>query len=528
MRRTKIVCTIGRNTLKDGIEPSLTALSAAGMDVLRMNMSYAREPYEMEKGIIQWARNHGYRVNNRSVAILADLQGIKYRIRGLPNGAVPLESHAVVYLQSDKTYRVDLPNTLPMPDVLQRNLLHNLQTGMEELKIYLGDGDIILVAETIEADERVRCRVLIGGLLKEGKGITLQGIDVTPPDPLTAKDKEDVRFLIKHGGATFIALSFVQSGEDIRRLRRFMIDECGCPPDKVPPIIAKIETRRGYQNLEDILDEAYGVMVARGDLGLQVGVELVTEIQKEIIHRCQLRARPVITATQMLESMESSLEPKRAEASDIFNAVMDGTDAVMLSGETSAGKYPVEAVKMMARIVCAAEDYLIRRYRAQPWLLINRMQELQRELETHDEDNAQGRMVGHMISHAVASFAASPRLAPAAIITPTASGSTSLRISRFRPPVKIIAAAHKLEVVHRLTLSYGVEPVYLRQGPTSSVEQVFLMSLRQAARRRLVAAGDLVIFSGGYPLWEKGTTNLVKIHEVNADEVNLRGLPPEG
>lgn len=521
MRRTKIVCTIGRNTIKDGIEPSLTALANAGMDVLRMNMSYAKAPYEMERSIIQWAKNHGYRLGNRQVAILADLQGIKYRIRGLPNGAVPLETRQLVWLKSESHWQKDEPNTLPMPDVLQRNLIANVASGMDELKIYLGDGDIILVAEAIEG-EAVRCHVLIGGLLKEGKGITLQGIDVTPPDPLTPKDKDDVRFLVQHGGITFIALSFVQSGEDIRRLRRFIIDECGCPPDKVPPIIAKVETRRGYQNIEDILDEAYGVMVARGDLGLQVGVEQVTEIQKEMIYRCQLRARPVITATQMLESMENSLEPKRAEASDIFNAVIDGTDAVMLSGETSAGKYPTEAVSMMSRIVLAAEDYLVRRYRAQPQLLLNRMQELQTELVRHEDEVGNGRLVGHMISHAAAVFAASPQLSPKAIITPTASGATSLRISRFRPPVMIIAAAHKLEVLHRLTLSYGVIPVYIRQGPTSTVEQVFGMSLRQAARRKLLGAGDLVIFSGGYPLWEKGTTNLVKIHVITPEEVALR------
>lgn len=523
MRRTKIVCTIGRNTIKDGIETSLTALAAAGMDVLRMNMSYAKEPYEMEHSIIQWARNHGYRIHNRSIAILADLQGIKYRIRGLPNGTVQLETRQVVRLKPESMYQASEESVLPMPDVLQRNLLSNLSSGMNDLKIYLGDGDIILVAEEIEGDA-VRCRVLIGGLLKEGKGITLQGIDVTPPDPLTPKDKDNVKWLIQHGGATFIALSFVQSGEDIRRLRRFIIDECGCPPDKVPPIIAKIETKRGYQNLEDILDEAYGVMVARGDLGLQVGVEQVTEIQKEIIHRCQLRARPVITATQMLESMENSLEPKRAEASDIFNAVMDGTDAVMLSGETSAGKYPVEAVTMMSRIVLAAEDYLVRRYHAHPQLLLNRMQELQQELGRYESSHEQGRLIGHMISHAAASFAASPQLSPKAIITPTASGATSLRISRFRPPVMIIAAAHKLEVVHRLTLSYGVIPLYIRQGPTSSVEQVFGMSLRQAARRKLLGAGDLVIFSGGYPLWEKGTTNLVKLHVITPEEVDVRGV----
>lgn len=522
MRRTKIVCTIGRNTLKEGVETSLTSLAVAGMDVLRMNMSYARAPYEMERNIIQWARNHGYRVNNRSVAILADLQGIKYRIRGLPNGAVPLESKADVFLLPDSHFQASEPNTLPLPDVLYRNLVVNLESGMEELKIYLGDGDIILTAKGVEGD-RVRTNVLIGGLLKEGKGITLQGIDVTPPDPLTPKDKDDVRFLIQHGGITFIALSFVQSGEDIRRLRRFIIDECGCAPDKVPPIIAKVETRRGYQNIEDILDEAYGVMVARGDLGLQVGVEQVTEIQKEIIHRCQLRARPVITATQMLESMENSLEPKRAEASDIFNAVMDGTDAVMLSGETSAGKYPVEAVTMMGRIVVAAEDYLVRRYREHPEVILNRMRELQEELTSQDSDSAQSRIIGHLISHAASTFAVAPLLRPKAIITPTASGATSLRISRFRPPVMIIAAAHKLEVVHRLTLSYGVVPVYIRQNPTSSVEQVFGMSLRQAARRRLVEAGDLVIFSGGYPLWERGTTNLVKIHIVSKEDVTLRG-----
>ncbi len=524
MRRTKIVCTIGTNTLREGIETALSALVAGGMDVLRMNMSYAGGTYDMERAIIQWARNHGYRIHNRSIAVLADLQGIKFRIRGLPNRAVELATRQEVWLVDETRFVADGSRLLPLPPELHQNLLTNLAAGMGPLKIYLGDGDIILMTEDVEEDA-VRCRVLIGGVLKEGKGITLQGIDVTPADPLTSKDKKDIRFLIQHGGATFIALSFVQSGEDIRRLRRFMIEECGCAPENVPPIIAKIETRRGFQNLEDILDEAHGVMVARGDLGLQVGVEQVTEIQKEIIHRCLLRAKPVITATQMLESMESSLEPKRAEASDIFNAILDGTDAVMLSGETSAGRYPVEAVEMMARIVKAAEDYLTRRYANNPQLYLNRIRELQTEIIAREPTATRNHLVSNLISHAAAVFTGNPQLPIKAIVTPTASGTTSRLISRYRPLTMIIAAAHKLEVVHQLALSYGVVPVYIRQSPTNSVEQIFGLSLRQSVRRKLLMANDIIIFSGGYPMWEKGTTNLIKIHVVTPDETVLRHSP---
>lgn len=528
MRRTKIVCTIGKQTLKDNIEASLTSLVDAGMNVLRMNMSYAGGTYDMEKSIIRWARNHGYRIHNQNIAIVADLQGIKYRIRGIPNKSVVLTSSQEVYLINEenitKDRPFDVPNDailLPMPPELYQNLCKNIKLSEECLKIYLGDGDIILTTDFLNPDHSwVRCNVLVGGLLKEGKGITLQGIDVTPVDSLTDKDKEDLKFLVQYGGATFVALSFVQSGEDIRRLRRFMIDEAGCNPDDVPPIIAKIETKRGYQNLEDILDEAYGIMVARGDLGLQVGVEQVTEIQKEIIQRCLIRAKPVITATQMLESMENSLEPKRAEASDIFNAILDGTDAVMLSGETSAGKYPVEAVKMMSKIVTAAESYLVKRYNSQPTLYSNRIQELQTEIVRRDESSAsRNQLISHLISHSAAIFASTSQLQFKAIVAPTTSGSTCRLISRYRPPIVILAAAHKLEVVHRLALSYGVVPIYIREVPTSSVEQIFSIALRQASRRKLVSSGDLVVFSGGYPMWQRGTTNLLKIHTVTREEV---------
>ena len=521
MRHTKIVCTIGTKTVVGGLDRTLSEMVRAGMDVLRINMSYAQEGYPLERSIVDWARERSYRVGERSFALLADLQGIKYRVRGLAGKKMDVPAGKPVRLIDEGGAGGGDAGAIPLPHELYRNLVANLEAGMGPLKVYLGDGDIILFTEAVQHDH-VRCRVLVGGELKEGKGITLQGIDVTPPDPLTEKDKKDIRFIVEHGGFTFVDLSFVQSGEDIRRLRRFMIEECGCEPRRVPPIIAKIETLRGFQNLEDILDEAYGVMVARGDLGLQVGVEQVTEIQKEIIHRCLLRARPVVTATQMLESMESSLEPRRAEASDIFNAVLDGTDALMLSGETSAGQHPVAAVAMMARIATAAEDYLGRRHRSQPMHYLNRIRELQAEIMEREHDPERAQVVGNLISHAAAVFASNPHLPIKAIITPTASGRTCRLISRFRPLSMIVGVAHEDDVRHALVLSYGVIPIGIRKGPVNTVEQIFGLALRQAARRGLVRAGEQVIFSGGYPMWQRATTNLIKLHHVTEEDVRLR------
>lgn len=520
IRRTKIVCTIGQSTVEDGIETSMNRLVEAGMDVVRLNMSYAggKYGYGLPGGVIEWARSIGYRLENRTIAVMADLQGIKFRIRNLPEGAVDLALDEEIHLMPAADY-TQAPGTLPIPDELFPQIAPYMAEN-DHLKVYFGDGDIIINIVRID-DDGPKAKVVIGGKLKDGKGVTLQGVDLNIADCLTEKDREDLRWLAKTGGATFIAVSFVQDKNDVIRVKRFLQEECGLTQELMPPIISKIETKRACENIDEILDESYGIMLARGDLGLQIGPERVTVVQKDVIKRCQVRGHPVITATQMLASMETKLEPQRAEASDIFNAILDGTDALMLSGETSAGRYPVQAVEMMARIAYHAEEYRERRDRDEEGVLLNRFNQL--HLAASKRKRAPERVHANLITHAAASFTAVSDLKVRAIVTPTTSGKTTRYISRYRPDCMIIAAAHKLEVARRLALSYGVIPLYIRQGPTDSVEQIFAISIRRAVRRNLLSVGDVVIFSGGYPMWTAGTTNLLKIHVVEQEEVERDG-----
>lgn len=523
MRRTKIVCTIGHKTVQNGVAESMEALVRAGMDVVRLNMSYAggRRGYELPAGIIDWAKSVGYRIENRTVALMADLQGIKFRVRGLPEGKLHLDHGQSILLVPVDEY-TQAPGTLPIPNEVYPGIAPYL-VDHDFLKIYFGDGEVIAHALKV-VEGGIEAQIIIGGLLTDGKGVTLQGADLMVPDCLTEKDQEDLKWLAKYGGATFIAVSFVQSGEDVRRVKRFMMEECGIREEDVPPIISKIETRRACENIEEILDESYGVMLARGDLGLQIGVERVTAVQKDVIRKCVVRGHPVITATQMLASMETKLEPQRAEASDIFNAILDGTDALMLSGETSVGDYPVQAVEMMDRIARTAEAYRDQQDDVMPELRLTRLNQIHLEAGRRRKDPT--RIHANLISHAAAVFVASPDLGASAIVTPTTSGKTTRLLSRYRPPCMIIAAAHKLEVARRLALSFGVIPLYIRQGPTDSVEQIFSISIRRAVRRGLLDVGDVVVFSGGYPMWTAGTTNLLKIHVVEQEEVERDGYGP--
>lgn len=519
MHRTKIVCTIGTHTVRKGVGQALDALVRAGMDVIRMNMSYAGGAYTMESQIVDWAQDIGYRLENRTIAVMADLQGIKFRVRGLPGGEIPVPEGGEIWLRSDSNFAQEA-ETIPIPNSLFP-LIGPYVAEHGHMKIYFGDGDIIVNACEVMDDGCLRAKVVIGGTLKNGKGVTLQGVDIQVPEMLTEKDKGDLRWIAKNGGITFIALSFVQSAQDIRELRRFMVQECGVDAENVPPVIAKIETRRAVDNIDEILDEAYGIMLARGDMGLQIGVEKVTEVQKTVIRKCQIRGKPVITATQMLTSMETKLEPQRAEVSDIFNAILDGTDAIMLSGETSAGNYPVEAVQMMAKVAIEAENYRIKQDQAFPEEFLERLNSMQ--IESHQTRLGRGKATADLISHAAVVFTASDALQIKAILTPTTSGKTTRLISRFRPHCMIIAAAHKLDTARQLALSYGVIPLYIRQGPTETLEHIFGISIRRAVKRNLLGVGDVVVFSGGYPMWQAGTTNLLKIHVVEKEEVERDG-----
>ena len=473
MRRTKIVCTIGPASSGAAL---LDRLVAAGMDVARVNFSHGTHAEHAETirqiriGEERWGR---------PIAILQDLQGPKIRL-----GTFGPAGGGRVDLEPDRMFTLSarpIVGTADGASVTHPEYLSELKPGDE---VWMDDGMIQLRVEETTADA-VRCRIVAGGRISDHKGISFPRVPL-PVSCLTEKDREDLRFGIRQG-IDFVAISFVRSAADIGEVRKFLRDQ-----GADLPIVAKLERQEIVANLPGILTMVDAVMVARGDLGVDVPLEEVPHIQKEVIRQARAAKVPVIVATQMLESMVTHLRPTRAEVSDVSTAIFDGADAIMLSAETATGRYPVEAVVVMARIAERAEQAA-----------------LKSEIRWRRQER-----VGVGFPEAVSDAAASAArvLGVRAIVAFTQSGFSARLISQERPDVAIIALTPFVEVQRRLALSWGVSSRLIRKVETTDemIEEVEATLLGDGS----VRMNDVLVIISGSPMWVTGTTNLLKLHRV--------------
>jgi pyruvate kinase len=467
-RHSKIVCTLGPASCSPRI---IERLLRAGMDVARLNFSHGT--HQEHAQCISLLRAKASAIG-KTIAILADLQGPKIRTGVLAGGGP-------VLLRAGQKFTITTAQVLgdsTRVGTTFRALPREVHRGN---RILLSDGLIELrVARVLERE--AICEVVNGGLLGENKGINLPGVKLRVP-ALTQKDKEDLRFALDHG-VDYVAVSFVRRPEDVLEARK-LIRKAG----KATPVIAKLERPEAIEKLEGILRVSYGVMVARGDLGVEMSPEKVPVVQKNIIARAREFRRPVITATQMLESMTENPRPTRAEVSDVANAIFDGSDAVMLSAETATGKYPVETVSMMARIIEDAEASI---------------KEFPRPLI--EEQLKIAETVTELVCHA------SQELHMRVIAVFTHSGFTARLVSRYRPMVPIIAFSPKPETRRKLALIWGVRPVEI--DDTRRIDRLAEVSEKRLLAERLVRKGDVVGIVAGTPMGVRGTTNFMKFHVI--------------
>jgi pyruvate kinase len=469
-RRTKIVCTIGpASESADVVEK----LILAGMNVARLNFSHGSHQDQARR--IGAVRDAAARLST-PVAILQDLPGPKIRTGRLKSKAVTLKEGSTFVLTTRHVDGDEHSVSVSLP-----GLPESVKPGDV---IFLNDGAIRLEVTQKTAMD-VTCRVVIGGVLEWEKGINAPGVNLRVPSPMET-DLDDLLLGIKHA-VDFIALSFVRSPQDILDAKSFL-KEKGADI----PLIAKIEKWEAWQDIDRIIAAADGAMVARGDLGVEIPLEKVPLVQKELIKKCNLAGKPVITATQMLESMVDSPVPTRAEVTDIANSIIDGTDAIMLSGETAVGRYPVEAVKVMTRVALETEaslsyDKLVREKYA--------------DLEPVTDD---------AISYAACHTAR--RLGAAAIVAFTMSGSTARRVAKYRPGIPILAATPNPKQIRRLLLSWGVYPYEVSEPAT--VHDLFAEGVRLCLETGIARKGDLVVITAGLPIAIPGTTNLLKVERV--------------
>jgi pyruvate kinase len=467
-RHSKIVCTIGPASRDPRI---LKRLLVAGMDVARLNFSHGSHAEHLS--CMQTLRATANKLG-KTIAILADLQGPKIRTGTLASG-LP------VLLRAGQNFTITTAKILGDSTRVNTTFLPLPKEVHRGDRILLSDGLIELRVESVHKRD-VNCRVVNGGALGEHKGINLPGVNLRVP-ALTPRDKADLKFALAHG-ADYIAVSFVRRPEDVL-LAKSLIRRTG----KETPVIAKLEKPEAIENLEGILRVSDGVMVARGDLGVEMNPERVPVVQKNIIARAREFRRPVITATQMLESMTENPRPTRAEASDVANAIFDGSDAVMLSAETASGKYPVEAVSMMARIIEEAEASI-------PEFARPATQEKLKVAET----------VAELVCHA------SRELHMKWIVVFTHSGFTARLISRYRPLVPIAAFSPEAETRRRLALVWGVAPLGIPD--LRKVDQLAEISEKRLLKEKLVRKGDVIAIVAGTPMGVRGTTNFMKFHVI--------------
>lgn len=470
IRKTKIVCTMGPNLFEKHL---IAPLMKAGMNVARFNFSHGT--YETH----QHYYDEVCRIRDElglPVATMLDTKGPEIRVRSFKNGRVTLQNGQLFTLTTD-----EVEGDEERVSITYKELPQDIAVGSS---ILIDDGLIGMQVERIDGADIV-CRVLNGGVVSNNKGVNIPNAHLSMPF-ISEKDHQDILFAIKNG-YDFIAASFTRCADDIMQIRH-ILQENNCHTIN---IIAKIENMEGVENIDEILRVVDGVMVARGDLGVEVPLEDVPSLQKKLIQRGIAAGKPVITATHMLDSMIKNPRPTRAEATDVANAIYDGTSAIMLSGESAVGAYPVEAVETMVRIALRAEadmDY-IRRF---------------------SRDTSASTDVTNAISHATVTSAHD--LNASAIITVTKSGSTARILSRYRPACVIVGCTTEKHVWRQLALSWGTVPLMIAEE--SNTDDLFEHAVDAAVQNGLVHDGELVVLTAGVPLGISGTTNLMKVHVV--------------
>lgn len=478
MRKTKIVCTIGPASES---EEMLEKLIKAGMNVARLNFSHG--DHAEHKARIDTIRKVSKRLG-KTVAILLDTKGPEIRTHNMKDGLIELEKGSEVTVSM-----TEVEGTPEKFSVTYENLINDVEEGSY---ILLDDGLIELQVKSIDkANGEVLCDVLNTGELKNKKGVNLPGVKVSLPG-ITDKDADDINFGISEG-VDFIAASFVRRPSDVLDIRKLL----EAKQNKNISIIPKIENQEGIDNIKEILEVSDGLMVARGDMGVEIPPESVPMVQKDLIRQCNKLGKPVITATQMLDSMQRNPRATRAEASDVANAIYDGTDAVMLSGETAAGQYPEEAVKTMRNIAVSAEaaqDY--KRTKLVETSLVN--------------------AIGVSVAHTALN------LNVKAIVAATESGSTARTISKYRPQSDIIAVTPNVETARQCALVWGIFPV-VKEG-RKTTDALLNNAVATAVETERVQNGDLIIITAGVPTGEKGTTNMMKLHLVGDELAKGQGI----
>ena len=467
VRRTKIVATIGPASSSP---ETIRRMILAGMNVARLNFSHGS--HEDHARTISRLRAISQELDT-PVTILQDLQGPKIRVGRLPGGEVELKAGESVALLPEAEFNGQTA-TIPI------DYEHAAEEAKEGMRILMADGLFDLRVESIRG-KALHARVIRGGVLTSRKGVNFPALKLKLPS-LTAKDEQDLDFGLAQG-VDIVSLSFVRSAGDVRILRDRILAK-----GFQKPIVAKIERPQGVANLEEILTEARAVMVARGDLGVEMSLEKVPLLQKHIIEQCNRRGTPVITATQMLESMIRDAQPTRAETSDVANAIIDGTDAVMLSGESAVGAYPVEAVEMMARIATEVESAI--------------------EFKSYPPP---GHTNAHALSRAVKAF--TQTLDPKCIAVFTTTGFTPLTIAAERLKAPVVALTTIAPLYHALNLVWGLRPVLIEETPRTAEDSVAL-AVSTLARRGLASTGDRILVLGGLPSEAEPGPNFIKIDKM--------------
>ncbi|SFM07399.1 pyruvate kinase [Pelosinus propionicus] len=478
IKKTKIICTLGPSTDKPGI---LESLLEAGMNISRFNFSHGSHEEQGKRiGMLRTASKQ----LKKNVALLLDTKGPEIRLGKFENGKIQLKIGQVFTLTSK-----EILGTVEMASVNYKSLPQEVSVGNS---ILLSDGLVSLRVEDVIGDEIITT-VQNSGEISDRKRVAVPGVSLKLPF-LSEEDKSDILFGVSQE-MDFIAASFVQRAADIIEIRKLLEDVNG-----QMEIIAKIESAEGVKNIDEIIKVADGVMIARGDLGIEIPAEEVPIVQKILIEKCNKAGKPVITATQMLESMIVNPRPTRAEASDIANAILDGTDCIMLSGETASGCYPVETLQTMVKIAIRTEESL--KYNT---LLLSKGMTLQNT--TTDA-----------ISHATVQIAY--ELSAAAIITATEHGHTARMVSKYRPQANVIAVSPHEKTLRRMMLFWGVQPVL--GVTTKNSDDMVQNAIAKSVKEGLVSEGDLVIVTAGVPAGMSGTTNMIRVHVVG--RILLRGV----
>lgn len=471
MRKTKIVCTIGPASEQPEM---LEHLLEAGMNVARLNFSHGT--HEEHGARIQAIRAAAAKTGTQP-AILLDIKGPKIRTHDFAGGQAELRDGAAVSVSMEEVL-----GTAERFSVTYEGLYEDVEVGS---RLLIDDG-LMELEVTGKENGELQTRVIHGGIIKNHKGINVPNVKIRLPG-VTEKDALDIAFGAEQG-VDFVAASFVRKATDILEVKHILAEHGASHV----PVIAKIESQEGVENVEQILEVADGIMVARGDMGIEIAAEEVPIIQKRLIRACNAAGKPVITATQMLDSMQRNPRPTRAEASDVANAVLDGTDAIMLSGETAAGQYPLESVQMMNRIASRTEQSL-------------RYEELQRErMRMHRDETTE--IIGQAATHTALV------LDVTAILAPTASGYTARMISKYRPQSPIFAVTCRDYVMRQLSLIWGVYALY--SDDIQTTDGMLKSAVQAAEAAGHIQAGDTVIITAGVPVGQTGTTNLMKIQVV--------------